>query len=219
MDELLGKLKGYLNDEVSSDDFEAELNKLTPEDKTKFYETIPAETRTALGKKSEELLGKVSALRKEKARIETPPVPPPAPTDFATKMRKENVDKASTRFFTDFKIPADLQAHYLELFKTNDSGHVDADLILNDFKRIYAAENSAELLSIKDKFEGFEQGADEFNAEHGGAPGGSGDGSGGSGKKYSPEVYEWVKESAKQGVKISLEAAERVLNRGLKRTF
>ncbi len=215
MDELLEK---YLNGEIAKEQFDAELEKLSPEDKVKAEETISSpEFRAKAKAAGDKELERVEGLRKERQRLEKEP--PKTDTDYAATLRKENVQKAAQRLFTTFKIPAEDQQHYLDVFGKNDSGHVDTDLIFTDFKRIYAAEHSDELIKIAGEYAQMEQGAEEFNANNGGAAGGSGDGGGDGGKKYDSAVHEWVKESAKKGIKISLEDAKKVLDRGMTRTF
>jgi hypothetical protein len=217
MDELLNKLDKYLGGEMSKEDFDSELAKLSPDDKKVFDEKMSTpEMKKKLSDAAQAELVKVEALRKEGQRLKDKQ---DKPTDFASKMRDENVEKAKVRFFDKYKIPAEEQQHYVDLFKTNDSGHVSEELIYSDFTKIYSVEHSDELLGLKEKFENMEAGGEDFNARGAGAHGGSGSGGGDGGKKYSQEVMDWVKESARQGVTITPEQAEKVLNRGMKRTF
>lgn len=222
MDELLKKLDGFLEDTVSADDFEAELNKLSSEDKTKFYQGITPEKQAALAKKSEELVGKITALRKEGKRLEDKKTPPAGGegegTDYAKQLRTENVGKAFDRFFKDFEISAEQQQLYKDLFAQNDKNHVDVELIYKNLESIYASQNSGELLKLRERVKNMERDGEEFNAQGAGNHGGAGDG-GQGGKKFPKEVHDWVAESRRQGIDISLEQAERVLNNGLSRRY
>ena len=213
MDPLLDK---FLKDEISKEEFDAEVAKL-PEDEQKKLEA--PEVRAKLKEAADKELGKVEGIRQERRRLEAnPPKPADGTPDYAATLRKENVEKAAQKLFSDFKIPAEDQQHYREIFGKNDSGHVDPDLIYKDFKRIYAAENSDSLLNIKSEYDAMEKGAEDFNEANAGAPGGSG-GGGDSGKKFSQAAHEYVHEAAKQGVKLTLADAERVLQRGMTRKF
>lgn len=214
MDELLNKfLAGEITDEV----FNGELAKLSEDDKKLFDEKLadPA-VKAKLSQAAKSTLDQIVARRKELAKIEDKK---PIVTDFGATMRKENVDKAAAQFFKTYSIPAEEQAQYRELFEKNDSGAVGVDLIEKDFKRIYATLHSDELLGVKEQFDAMKDGADDFNARSAGSHGGSGQGGGEGEKKFSPAVLDWVKESAKQGVTITPEAAEKILSRGMKRTF
>ncbi len=213
MDELLNK---YLDGKIEQEAFDTELSKLSEDDKKKFDEKLAdPEVQKKLTQKGKDELARIAALRKEGKRIEKKPE---EGTDYATRLRNENVEKAKKQFFDKFKIPAEEQAHYVELFGNNDSGHVDVDLIFSDFAKIYTVEHSDELLNIRDRMERFESGAEDFNARGAGSHG-AGEGGGDGDKKYSQEVKDWVKESKKQGVSVTLEEAEKILTRGMKRTF
>ena len=214
MNELLDK---YLSGELTKEQYDAEVEKLSDEDKTKFIEYLDTpEARAKRKEAADKELGIIEARRKERQRIEKDP---PASTDFAAKLREENVEKAAKRLFETFSIPSEDQAHYRDVFKQNDSGHVDTDLIFNDFKKIYAAEHSDELLTTASEYAAMTRGAEEFNADQGGAPGGAGAGGSDSGEKYSSTVMEYVKEAAKKGIKFTPKAAKEVLERGMSRTF
>lgn len=222
MDSLLEK---FLKDEISGDELNAELGKLPEEDKKKWDESLASpEVQAQLTAKSKKALEEVSALRKEKKRLETP-ADPPAPRaegeeGYATALRKENVDTAFDAFFKKFSILPEDQAHYREVFESNKSGAVGVDKITKVLEKIYTAENSDELLAIKERHEARVAGADDFNERSAGAQGGAGPGGGSDDdKKYSPAVMDWVRESKKRGIIITPEAAEKVLNRGLVRTI
>lgn len=208
------QLEKYLKGELKKEEFDAEVAKLSEEEQKKL-ET--PEVRARLKKAADDELKRIEGLRAEGRRIEDRNNQPQG-HDYGAILRKENVEKAANKFFTEFKVPAGEQQHYRDAFQTNDSGHVDTDLIFTDFKRIYVAEHSDELLSIKSKYDDLEGGAEEFLEDNSGAPGGGGQG-GGDQKKFSPAAHEYVKEAAKKGIKLTLVDAERVLTRGMTRTF
>lgn len=215
MSEILDK---YLKGELSKEAYEAEVEKLSDEDKQKHNDEVSKpETKARIKQAADEELARVDGLRKERQRLESAP-PREGQTDYATQLRKENVKKASERFFKQFKVPAESQAAYLEKFEKSGSEHVDSDLIFGDFERIYVSENSSELLDQARRFQEMQEGAEDFNAMNAGPAGGSGDG-GDSEKKFSQAAHEFVKEAAKQGRTLKLEDAERVLQRGMTRKF
>lgn len=206
-------LEKYLNGEITKEQYEAEVAKLTPEEKAKHNEKmLTPEVRAQMSAAATKELEKVEGLRRERQRLEKDP--PKPDTDYATTLRKENVEKAAQKLFSKFSIPTEDQQHYRDVFRNNDSGHVDTDLIYTDFQNIYAGEHSSELLDIAARFADMEQGADEFNADNGGAPGGAGAGGSDNEEKVSPAVMEYVKEAAKKGVKLTAKDAKKVLDRG-----
>lgn len=218
MDELLNK---YLGGEIEYDDFNKGVDTLSEDDKKKLSErlSIP-EVKQELAKKSKEELEKISALRKERKRLETPPEAPPTEDkkDYAENLRKENLETAFDSFFKEFGVPAEEREHYREVFKQNDDGSVGVDKIGKTLRKIYATEHSDELLATRERFEAMRAGAEDFNADMGGAPGGSGPG-GSGGEQYDPAVLDYVREARKKGITISPAAAKSVLERGFIRTL
>ena len=224
-DELLEK---YLKGDIDAEAFDNGYDSLSEEDRGALdVKLSEPEVRKQISAKSREELTKISALRKEGKRLEDKNKPPeqrPAdethPADdksnYAATLRKENLETAFDGFFKEFGVPAEEREHYRDIFKQNDDGSVSVERIKTVLKRIYATEHSDELLAIRDRHEALVSGAEEFSADHAGAPGGAGPG-GGDEEKYSPEVMNWVKESRKQGVMISPDAAKKVLERGFTR--
>lgn len=206
-------LEKYLNGEITKEQYDAEVAKLTPEDKAKHDEKmLTPEVRAQMSAAATKELEKVEGIRQERRRLES--TPPKKDTDYAATLRKENVEKAAQKLFSTYSIPVEDQQHYREVFENNDSGHVDSELIFGDFRRIYAAEHSDELLSAASRLASMEQGADEFNAANGGAAGGAGAGGSDNAEKFSPTVMEYVKEAAKKGIKLTASDAKKVLDRG-----
>lgn len=210
-------LEKFLAEEISDEEYGTGIEKLTPEQKTELDAHLAKpEVAGKVSKKAQEALDKVAALRKEGKRLNDKS-DDGGGSDYASTMRKENVEKAFTKLFTAYSIPAEQQQLYRDLFKTNDKGHVDSDLIFNNLKGIYASQNSDSLLEAQERIKQMEHGADDFNEAGAGNAGGSGDGGGGDKKKYSQEVLDWVKESKRRGVDITLEQAEKVLTQGMTR--
>jgi hypothetical protein len=209
MDEFLDK---YLNGEITKEQYDAEVAKLSDEDKAKLETPeVRAKVKAAADKEFERLEG----LRKESKRVDEK-IHPTGGTDYAATLRHENIQKAAQRLFSTFSIPAEDQQRYLDAFENDAKGktHVDTELIFSDFKRIFAAEHSDEALAALETVANMERGADEFNAGTGGAPGGAGEGGGSGEKRNDPTVLEYVKEAAKQGRKLSYDDAKKVLDRG-----
>jgi len=218
MDKLLEK---YLNEELTEEEFNGELGKLTDDQKKEFDQHLAKpEVQAQLSAKAKEVLEKVTGLRREQRRLKDNPPPAEKPKDYSAQMREENVETASNQFFAEHNIPQEQRQHYLDAFKSNDSGSVGVEKIKKDFERIYASENSTELLGIQKRFKEMEQGAEDFNSHGAGSHGGAGGGGGNDDdKKYSPAVHDYVREAKKQGINLTLEGAKRVLERGLTRTF
>ena len=211
MDELLDK---FLKDEVTPEQFDTELNKLSPEEKVKFDEKLATpEVRAQLTAKGKEAVEALKGLRKA-AKV----IGDGAKPDLSANLRKENVAKASKRFFEEFKIPADEQATYLSSLEQSSSDTVSEDLLYAGLGRIYASTHANELLEGKKKLDTMKQNGEEYNAAHAGAAG-SGDHNP-EGKPRDPKVLEWMADAAKKGVPFaSYEAAERALNEGTRRTI
>lgn len=228
MDPLLEK---YLNDEVSEDDFQKELDQKTPEEQ--------AALRTQASDLKTDEFRQLKAVRLEKNRqnelveearkkaeeiaaggTPAPVIPPearqPSGPDFGTKFRDEQVAEAKKKFFTEFSIPVEEQPSYTEAFdKGGDSGHVSVNLILNDFKRLYVSRNPDEFIAAKRGYDEFARTADEFALEQAGGNGGGSGGSGGSGKTYPKEAYDLVSKARKGGdTKLTLDQATRYLRKG-----
>lgn len=219
MDPLLEK---YLNDEINDDQFNEELTKLTPEQQQVLQTQAKdnkASTFTELKairaeKNRVEQLAKDTAERAEREGRENQ-----VNGDYGAKFRNEQVEVAKQRFFEKFKIPESDRTRYESEFKKSDSGNVSADLIYNDFVRIYGAENASTLIERSNHLDTLEQGADEFNAEGAGSGGGSGGGSAGETKKYPAAAYTLVAQSKRDGNTLTLDEAARYLRKGGERNL
>ena len=208
MDELLDK---FLKDEVTPEQFDEGFSKLTEEDKTKALAS-PELTKKLAGANTAALEA-LKGVRKAKKIIEGDK------PDYAATLRKENVAKASKRFFEKFKIPAEEQAHYLENLESTHASTVGEDLLYGGLAQAYASTHADELISSKEKLDSMQQGAEEFNAGQGGAPGSVGD-KNPDGTQRDPEVLRWMQDAVKAGNPFeSYEAAANALSKGTKRVI
>lgn len=208
MDELLDK---FLKDEVTPEAFEEGFSKLSEDDKTKALAN-PDLTKKIAGANTQALEA-LKGVRAAAKKIQEGSKP-----DLAQNLRKENVTKASKRFFERYKIPTEQQVAYLEDLEKSDSETVSEDLIFGALGRVYAARNSDELLSGKEALEKMREDGEQFNADHAGAPG-PGDYNP-EGKARDPKVLEWMRDAAAKGVPFaSYEAAEKALSSGTQRTI
>lgn len=212
VDELLD---GFLKDEVSPEKFDEEFAKLTDEDKTKVNERLSTpEAKKALADANTKALESLKGVRTAAKKIQgdTPP-------DLAASLRKENVTKASGRFFAELGIPAEQQTSYLEDLEKSDNTTVSEDLLYDALGRIYASKNSNTLLKDKKELDKMKENGEQFNADNAGSAGGSG-GDNGDGTKRDPKVLEWMREANSKGIPFdSYEAAEKALNGGTARVI
>lgn len=131
----------------------------------------------------------------------------------ADQFRLEQILKAETKFFNDYKIPVEEQTTIRDLFHKLDSGKVDPDFIYQDFISAFAARNSGQLLEAQKIKLDMERQAAEAEAQ-----GAAGTGGGGSGdpnpSKFSKETQELAKKS-----NIPLEAADKIAKEGMHRVI
>lgn len=211
MDDLLKK---FLDGEITKEQYDQQVGALSEEDKKKHDELLAKpEMQAQLRKKADDELARIGGLRKEGSRIEDK-----GNSDFAKKLREENIGKAKARFFKDFNIPAEQQAEYSTAFEKSGNQDVSEDYIYDALEQIYASKNSKTLIQKSKERDTMVQSGEEFMADSAGAPG-SGAAGGEPEKKRDPRVLQWMKESKERGVNISYEDAERVLNRGTTRVF
>ena len=127
-----------------------------------------------------------------------------------SQFRDEQIGKAKTKFFNDFKISPEKQAEYEATFKGLDSGKVDSDLIYKDFIRAHGAINADTLLgsdkTLEDQKEQARLAAIAAAGRSEGAPPGK------EPKKFSDEAENLAKNAG-----ISPEAAEKQIKGGMKR--
>lgn len=141
--------------EHSQEDIEKMNNELSDEQK--------AEVVRAAAEKFKETLGSLSAIRKEKNRVETKTneLAAQAKTseDKMAQFRSEQVLKAKDRFKKEINLSDEDFKKVEDTFARIDSGHVDADLIYKDIAGAYAFVNSEALLAGKKEEGNFERNA------------------------------------------------------------
>lgn len=209
MDELLDK---FLKDEVTPEQFDEGFAKLTEEDKTKVLAS--PELTKKLATANNQALEALKGVRKAKKIVEGEPRP-----DLAANLRKENVDKASKRFFDKYKVPAEEQQSYIDNLEQSHKDTVSEDLLFSGLSSTYAASHASELLSSKEELDRMHENGETFNADSAGSAGGTGD-MNPDGKARNPKVLEYMREAAASGDPFpSYEAAERVITQGNKRVI
>jgi len=207
MQEFLDKLsKGELG-ESEVKEFEG---KLSEEGKKLLREALAFTTKRQdeLGK-SQQLETKVKELQAsviaEEAKISQM-------KSEGTQFRQEQVDKARTKFFTDYNIPVEKQTEYEEKFKALDSGKVDSELVYQDFVGVYAFLNKDTLLKADSEKRDMERKAAEEAAR--GAGGGGNPPAGDPPKTHSDVAMKLAKDAG-----ITPEAATRIEKEGMTRTI
>jgi len=213
-------LQDYVEGNITGEEFEAKQQTFTEDEKKVFEDELAKPgMKDKLATASKKELEKLSALRKEKNRVQDRNT-----TDSLEKFRTENIDRASKEFFSKFNIPVEEQASYVEEFQKNDKGSVNADLIVGDFKKIYATKHADELLDTKTKFDSFQGSGADFNRDNAGNPGGTGGGTSG-GESLDKAAKDIASESKRNpdlqrlGMNVDEESAKRIASQGTGRTF
>lgn len=197
-------IKDIAKKSFAGEDVSELIKDFTPEQKIE----LDRETHTIIKEAKDKELNELTALRKEKARVQA--LTDTATKDIQEKIRAEQIDKAKAKLVEEFKLKPEDTAKIDEAFKVVDSGKMDADLILVDMRKAFALANSDSLIKAQKDNEAFSRQAAEFNAGGAGSPG-SGGGSGEGDKKYSTQAYDLVREAQKQGIALTLDEAERGL--------
>lgn len=197
--------------ELSQDDIERMDKELTPEQK--------AEAVQAAASKFKETLGSLSAIRKEKNRVETKAkeLDEQAKTteDKIAQFRNEQVVKAKERFKSKYSLSEEDFTKVEETFERLDSGAVDADLVYRDLVGSYAYLNSDSLLKTKMELEQMQMQM-ERNAEQATASEAGSSSVAPTSSKPANRPSDAAVALAKQAG-ISVEAAERQVSQGTSR--
>lgn len=200
--------KKIIEKALKGEDYSADIKDFTPEQKTAFNlelsNTADSEARTNLAK--------AQGLRKSAEEAERKAQE--GNKGQSEQFRKEQVDKAASRLFTQFSIPEDKRQSILETFKKIDSGKIDSDLIFNDLKIAYAASNADTLIDAETKVKEGVANAARHNA---GAAFSQNFQPTPDGKEYSKEAKALVTEGLKKGIVIKIEDAERIAKQGFDR--
>jgi hypothetical protein len=186
------------------------------EDTKDFDATQLKELDLEIGKaaklESDTELAKVTALRKERQRLETPPQ---KQEDKAqNQFRDEQVELAKEKFFTDpkFKLTDEEKAQFESEFKKLDTGKMTPELIVKDMRKAFAVIKSDSLIDSQEKVNEFEKNAAEFNAGQAGGSGGPGSP---DESKYSQAAKDLHKSWVKAGLKNkTLDEAQKLADRG-----
>ncbi len=134
------------------------------------------------------------------------------------QIRSEQITIARNQFKTRMGLTDEQMSNVDEAFKSEDSGRMTADLIVNDFSRAYAKANAETLIETQKKVATFERNAADFSS--GSASGGSSGGGGDQGgKQYSQAAIAYAEDARKRGIKLTLDEAERGLKAGAVRHF
>lgn len=202
--------KKIIEKALKGEDYSVDIKDFSQEQKTAFNlelsNAADAEARTNLAKAQ----GLRKAADAAATRVND------AGTAASEQFRKEQVEKAASRLFSQFSIPEDKKQSILDTFKKIDSGKIDSDLIFNDLKIAYAATNADTLIDAENKVKEGTANAARHNA---GAAHTQNFQPTPDGKEYSKEAKALVTEGAKKGISIKIEDAERISKQGMERIF
>lgn len=187
---------------------------------TTAYESLDTpkkiEVDTALRAAKPSILSEISGLRKEREKVKEQKIEAEKPpVDFMEKFRAEQVEKAKRKLFADFEVEDKDRAAYDADFARMDDGAVDADLIFENLKRIYAARNVDKLLSARNNASSGASGAADYIARQAGGAGKSGSPS--SMKEDDPRVTRVVEAARREGIEMTADEARRGLEAGMKK--
>lgn len=191
----------FVKGDITEEEFDAEKAKLTPEQLVELDKAAEEAKPSAVEVLKGIRRGATKILDGVKEKDES----------AISKLREENLTAAKQKVFTELGIKEEDRAAFEEGFKNHDSGAINVDGIAADMRKYYASNNADELLTLKQQQQQREQEAEEFNAQQGGANGGSGDG----GKemiKVSKEVQDHIKASAALGFILTPEQAQKQLD-------
>lgn len=160
------------------------------------------------------ILSEMSALRQERERIKAQQeaAGKGASEDFAKKFRMEQAEKAMKRFFSENELDDAEKATIRSNFEKLDDGAIDADLILENLKRV-SAYSFPDKITAKQKAAG-EEGAAAFNSRQSGSAGRTG--SPAEIKEDDPAIKRIMDAAAREGISMTAEEAKRGLEAGIK---
>lgn len=206
----------FVQGDMTEDEFNTEVEKLSSEAK----EELQKEADKALPNAVEKLKGVRRGIDKiaVKAKNETPPgdstEEPKGPSDtpddsISKRLRSENYDAALSTIFTELGIDKqEEQIAFKESFKSVDPGSVNVSNIIKDMKAHYASKHSDEFFKLRERQVLAEKEAEDFNSQGINFNGGSGKE---ELKKASKEVKDFIAASAKRGIHLTVEQAQRRL--------
>jgi hypothetical protein len=146
---------------------ELEAAEQTLQAKRAELDKVNAETEDTKAKKQADIAALDAELNRVKSDIETKKRErreiEQGDKSFQERMRGENLAAAQEKFFSEFQVKPEDRAQYLEAFKRFDSGALNPDLILQDFRRTFAFLNADTLIDTSRRVEVLRQGSNEFN--------------------------------------------------------
>ena len=198
------EIKDIVEKALKGEDYSGDVEALEPEKVTEFN----LELNKAASAASKAELDKVAALRKERARIETP-----TPKTEDSQLRGENVQLAKEEFFADpkFKLSDEEKVQFEAEFKKLDSGKIAPKLIISDLRKAFVVLKGEALLNNQDKMTEWEKHAAELAADQ---AGGSSGGGSPDESKFSEAAKKLHKSWIKQGLKKSLDDAQKLIDKG-----
>lgn len=201
--------KDIVEKALKGEDYQEDIKDFEPE---KLKEVDLAIGKAAKAEADAEL-AKVTALRKEKQRLDT--VPPEKKEDpVQNQLREENVHLAKEEFFANpkFKLSDEERVQFEAEFKKLDTGKIAPKLIIADLRKAFVSVKSEALLDSQDKMVEFEKNAAGFLADQAGGSGGQGSP---DENKYSQGAKDLMKKWHSQGIKNkTLEDAQKLIDRG-----
>ena len=144
---------------LKGEDYSKEIEALPEEQRTQAHLEIRKGLKEASDAEQVRLVGLRQAAKaiEDKGKEKT--------EDFA-RFKQDQIEIAKAKFFSDPKFPIKEEAKeaFLAEYAKNNSGAVDANLILNDFKRNYASFFADDLLKDRETLASMAKGAAAFNA-------------------------------------------------------
>ena len=195
----------YVNGELDDAGFTAEFDKLDEAGKKTVTE--------GLKEAKPRILSEISGLRKEREKVREQKVEAEKPPEeFIAKFRSEQIEKAKKRFLADKELDdtekATLEANFTKL----DDGAIDADLIAENLKRVYAYSFPDKALATK-VANGAEGAADFISRQVTAA---ATTGSPREIKEDDPRIARILKAAREEGIEMTAEEAKRGLLAGQK---
>lgn len=188
----------FVEGKITEAEFNAEKEKLSPEDLTKFEDIAKANIPTATQK--------LIDVRRGIKKIEEGGAPKPDVQDFGKKFREENLIKAKQKFASagTFEKDEDRDAFFAE-FAGKDPGSVDVDNIVRDMQSAFAANHPEEFFDLKSREKQLRENADDFTSMGAGPNGSGGGGGSGGDKKYAPEAVALYKAAMARGSTLTID--------------
>jgi uncharacterized protein (DUF3084 family) len=152
MSDIQDKIKELESLEQEIQSKKEELEKIKEE--TEDYE----KKKMALEEEHKRVLNELKVAREEKNKAKE------MEESFQEKFRKEQLEKAKNKFFSEFEYKSDEEKQmFLDTFNKLDSGSVDADLIYKDLVRAHLYLNPDKYLSLEKNLSKLTNSAESLN--------------------------------------------------------